>query len=891
MRRRKDNASRTSRIRTRRTGIFGQVLSQIGSRTASEADPTFGELCEPLEPRVMLSAVTNVGDLSVTMRDGVLTVMGTNQNDWIELDQGAAAGEVVVKNIGDGEASAFTGVKAVVVSGKGGNDRLAVAPGLIGLNGGPIDVVAKGGGGDDHLTGGDGNDTLKGGRGNDRLEGEGGDDRLIGGAGDDAMTGGAGLDRLLGGRGNDQLEGGDDNDRLSAGGGSNVLSGGTGFDRLRGGRGGNEFYADAGDLFFTRPNDQFREVSSSQDRPILSTDEGVRTWLVDAAVARYSSWFGTSQKSIEVQYISRFGMPEVVNFDGADGGGVGLDANPDYSDTNTQEDGVDEADIIKTDGNYIYLLSGNELLIVDSFPIDELSIISRTTIEGSASEMYLVGDQLVVLSHEYTYDERPGFPSWPPVTDTIRPAVRLAADSLFAPRNFEVNAVLTVFDITDRANPELQQRTVFDGSITTSRGIDDKIHVVLNNNLFLPSPIILDGTDQFETREQYIERVGAMSLEQLAPAFEVFDAAGELVASGDLVGEATFPESDIADGSQQLISVVTLDLSELGEEVDAVSALGSWGQVYASTDSLFIAASEYRGPWTGDEIGWVTHIQKFDLTGDDVTLTATGEVPGNVLDQFSMDEEGGILRVAVTETAAGSTTNSVYLFTQAGDELEEISSVEGLGLGERIFSVRFVGDVGYVVTFRQVDPVYTLDLSDSLNPFVAGELKVPGFSTYLHPVGDTHLIGLGRDADPESGRALGLKLSFFDVSDLANPTEQDSWIIGDADDYIFSDAQYDHRAFSYFPESGILALPVSEGSWWWEGDTGVEVFRVTPEGGIEELGDIEHESPVLRSLRIDDLLYTYSREQIKVTSLTDPQNVVATLRIVQEDGNDDAGNA
>ena len=306
------------------------------------------------------------------------------------------------------------------------------------------------------------------------------------------------------------------------------------------------------------------------------------------------------------------------------------------------------------------------------------------------------------------------------------------------------------------------------------------------------------------------------------------------------------------------------------------SVFGIEGTVYASTDSLYIVGNRWSRWFAGNADAEAANVFKFAIQGDDVPLVATGGVPGSVLNQFSMDEHEGNFRVATVSWYLGVSASNVYVLAQNGDQLDIVGSVTGLAPTERIYSVRFMGDKGYVVTFRKVDPLFTMDLSDPTDPRVVGELKIPGYSAYLHPVGEDHLIGLGRDAD--GGLFQGVQISLFDVSDMADPVQEDVYIWSDDSRQGTSEAEDDHHAFSYFPDHGILALPFNQ-RWGGGDESGLEVFEVDLEDGFTYLGRITHDDRVRRSLRIGEYLYSISADQIKVHAIGDPSNEIAVAEI------------
>jgi uncharacterized secreted protein with C-terminal beta-propeller domain len=251
---------------------------------------------------------------------------------------------------------------------------------------------------------------------------------------------------------------------------------------------------------------------------------------------------------------------------------------------------------------------------------------------------------------------------------------------------------------------------------------------------------------------------------------------------------------------------------------------------------------------------------------------ASGSVDGYLLSQFAMDEHQGVLRVASTtspEQWRGSTDSKsrVTILEPVGGELTQIGLVDGLGETEQIYSVRFLGDVGYVVTFRQTDPLYTIDLSNPHDPQVRGELKIPGYSAYLHPIGDGLIMGVGQDAT-EQGGVLGTQVSIFDVSDVASPKQLDTFTLSKGTN---SEVEYDHHAFLYW--EGLAVIPVQQ--YWWDGNKdhafiGAIGLRVTDDGEIVDLGEIVHpgddewdwRARIMRSVTVDDSLYTVSTKGI-----------------------------
>ncbi len=789
-----------------------------------------------------------------------------------------------------------------------------------------IRVVVYGGRGDDHISGGSGDDKLIGGRGNDTLQGGAGNDRLTGGRGTDSLDGGTGDDRLSGGGGSDLLRGGDGDDKLIGGRGDDLLTGGDGDDRLRGGGGMDHLFGGQGtnrmvgakrdqtygpefdlqeyalgdsefDLQKYVPIDPEASVSETEN-PQLDADDPLVQRVIELAMQRYGDWFG----NISRQYFNMYGgwlhvtgnVDLASNFALASGG---LDS----SQTNTQVEGVDEADLIETDGEYIYAIVGNELLVVDTLSDGQMQVISRTSFEGRAHGIYLHEDRLAIISSTgYRLSVNPWLLSgtaifWPAIriddslvtlTAPISPAFsNLVVTNTQQVADFhqpivrpEPEVIVSVFDVSDPQALELVQSTAITGTVADSRVVDGQLYLVTKDQLAIPAPAQVwqegeaDGEGQYvyESQEEYIDRLLSMSLEDILPTYTIAGADGQ-ASQRNILGEASdiivLDEQD----SGSLMSIVRFDMTGNQAGPDEVTTVNMRsGQIYASQDALYVATHDYNSHADIANSGH-THIYKFDLDGD-MPLVASGVVAGRILNQFSMDEYQGQLRM-VTELD-GRESTSLFVLEQQGDQLVIADALNGLAANERIYSVRFMQDRAYVVTFRLIDPLFIIDLDPSQGISVLGELELPGFSEYLHPLGQNHLIGLGRSGDRT------LKLSLFDVSDPTQPKEidllrltaEDGWGRGNS-----SEAQSDHHAFSYFPERQILALPVRDGE-----ARMLKVIHVDPEGGFTELGEIEHDEAIRRSLRIEDILYAISEDSITAVAIDNPDNVIDTLELASD---------
>ncbi len=313
-----------------------------------------------------------------------------------------------------------------------------------------------------------------------------------------------------------------------------------------------------------------------------------------------------------------------------------------------------------------------------------------------------------------------------------------------------------------------------------------------------------------------------------------------------------------------MLTVYTVDFGRGLPAVDADAIFTSADTVYASPSALYVATQR----WDDGALGGAnTSIHRFDTSDPDRTgYSASGAVPGTLLNQFALSEDKGVLRAATTLGFGPEAESKVTTLDRRDGHLLHRGQVGGLGLGERIYAVRFIGDVGYVVTFRQTDPLYTLDLSDPDNPRVVGELKIPGYSAYLHPVGEELLLGVGQEATSD-GRVQGLQLSLFDVSDLAHPARLQKAQIGER--WSSSAVEWDHHAFLWWPATKLAVLPIDSQDF-----TGAAGYRVDRARGISELGRVSHDNlggrwtpSISRAVVVGPRLFTVSDLGIKASGL------------------------
>jgi hypothetical protein len=580
-----------------------------------------------------------------------------------------------------------------------------------------------------------------------------------------------------------------------------------------------------------------------------------------------------------------------------------------YSRTNTQVAGVDEADFVKSDGTHLYVLSGRSLYIARSWPADALALLSRTEVEGYPREMFLEEDssRVTVLSVVAAGYEDPNGIRFPWYCAEWGCGVE------------DVVTKVTVIDASDRAAPRVLAERWVPGRYQTSRRVGSAVRLVLDGGLHWPENLewwpsetgfwddALGNDRAFRRLMDANEvKIRAQSLDDWLPPVRHRAADGRLVALSHRCTDFSRPNAPVSLG---LTTVATVDLDDPTGDLARSSLIAHTDEVYANAETLVLAQHHWWWWPTPGQRDW-TYLFAFDLSDPRrATLRAAAGLDGHLLDQFAMDEHAGHLRVATTVTIHDedldewwrtTTTNRVTVLDRA---LQEVGRTEDLAPGERIFAARFIGDRGFVVTFRQVDPLFTLDLSVPSAPRVVGELKVPGFSTYLHPLDRDHLLAIGVHVpDPAvGGNPWGgertLKLTMFDVSDLAHPREKFTQLVGTA--YGWSEAQYEHKAFTFLPERGLLAIPFSDwvpqGSDPWGGlISQVRVFSIdtttgiTPRGAVDlfdvyrQAGDPDwswYWSPWVRRASIaDDYVYAIANAGIRVAHVDDLSTPVGTVR-------------
>lgn len=628
---------------------------------------------------------------------------------------------------------------------------------------------------------------------------------------------------------------------------------------------------------------------------------------------------------VEELVSSRYGMwayPEAAGGEDASNG----DGASDYSTTNVQEAGVDEPDLVKTDGSYLYVVTEGlpEVLVVDAWPAEETAVVGRLELDGWPYSMLLDGDTLAVF--QYLYDYRDGM-----------------VDGDVTPLRDGYGTRVTLVDVGDRTQPEVIRHIDLEGWVASARLIDHDMWIVLNDYLYVDEAIWnlawdeslglpeydYEATDEEQEATRALARellwphveaeVAAMDLEELLPNWY----AGEGGAWTD--GEALVSCTDVyhPEGVAQpgLLTVTHLDLSApQTTEPASTGLLANGWSVYASLDALYVAQTSYWWSWGWTEGDLSTHLHRFELGGSEPAYVASGAVDGWLWSQFAMDEEGDTFRVATTEWdwwwgTGGEAGNNVYVLDAAS--MDTLGAVTGIAPDESIYAVRFLGDLAWMVTFRQTDPLFAIDLADPTAPTVVGELEIPGFSSYIHPIEDGWLLTVGM-AGEDDGDLTGFALKLFDVRDPTNPLLADEAVI-ESDDWSWSESMWDHHAFTL--HNGVLAVPVytydyDDVTGDWTGFSGLWVNSVDTTAGIDELGRVDHADLVSqsdciwdeyygvsaedggtdvdsgeacdddaywyaglrRSVVMEDWLYSVSDYGVKVTALRDPSDIVATAR-------------
>lgn len=514
-----------------------------------------------------------------------------------------------------------------------------------------------------------------------------------------------------------------------------------------------------------------------------------------------------------------------------------------YSKTNNQVENAEEGDIVKTDGQYIYSAYNSTLSIVfaNSGAPEK---VYYALLDFNPSELFLYGNTMVLVENSgndcISYD-----------TSSYQ--------------NESPKTSLHFYDITDKSNPTAVTTLGQDGSYISARVINNVLYTVTSSAVY-----DLEAIDKGKP-ETYI------------PQTYVNDTSGCISSNDIAIGTVA--------NYVNYVNTTSVDLDNFSAFADVKSILGSGSDVYCSLNNLYVTYPI----WQQETEQQVTQIFKYSLNGTAIAYQANTTINGTVLNQFSMDEYNGYFRI-VTETYTNSGGNDASVSTSSGNtaacltvldsNLNPVGSIENVAKGELVKSVRFHGDVGYFVTFRQTDPLFTVDLSSPENPSILHELKIPGFSEYLHPFGDGLLLGFGSDADTNTGGVTGLKLSMFNTTDKTNVTELATIVFSEYTRQVhgaFSEAQYNHKAIFVDAEQKLIGIP-----FWEYTDTDIKGYYVLfsfDGAAFKEIQRVPLQSEIgTRGLYIGEYFYVVNLQSVSSYALNTWEQT-AVLKLPYTDQN------
>jgi len=606
---------------------------------------------------------------------------------------------------------------------------------------------------------------------------------------------------------------------------------------------------------------------------------------------------------------------------------VGDGQSVDFSETNVQVKGVDEPDLVKTDGTYLYILSNNKVLIVKAYPSDEAEILSEIEFNDSlyVHNLFINQTRLVVFAESYNYPIYRAYDNGEKEEemDIVEPAIWYDSPDTH----------IKIFDLEDIMNPVEVKNIVVGGSYTGARMIEEYVYVVTTQYSY--------QTEVFDEEEPVVPRILINGASSEIPLSDIYYV-------------------DIPEKSSTITNVVSINVFDDSEEVNAeLFLLGNSQTLYVSQDNIYIiySATYYDYEMLEDLIDeivmpklsssienelstvdsltlddyqkqsvkeWIiqnyiesmsqediqsialeivketekTIIHKIKISDGEIEYQAQGTIPGTVQNQFSLSEFDGNLRVSTTiygwmaksYLSSFESENNIYVLNST---LKIVGSLENIASGEQIYATRFIDDKCYLVTYKQIDPFFVIDLSEPTNPTILGELKIPGYSTYLHPYDDQHVIGIGRDEQE-------VKISLFDVTQLNNPTEIAKYEIKNSDEEWYwtqSSALYEHKAFLFDKEKNLLVIPVGDYS-----KESAYVFDISLSAGITLKGIVTHDmeveeqseheiwdsayyigsygNSIKRTLYVNDVLYTVSDNMVKMNDLNSLSEL-NTVELVQ----------
>lgn len=464
----------------------------------------------------------------------------------------------------------------------------------------------------------------------------------------------------------------------------------------------------------------------------------------------------------------------------------------DYSTTNLQMEGVDESDIAKIDGSYIYTVEDKYIVITD-IRDGKLEEVTRFLPKdcGAADrvmEIYVDGDQLilVVQGYETSLDGNSKAGADKENKDEENSDETYSDEETAASEDsafwYEMNGKsitqIQVYSIVDRKNPEFEGRLIQDGYYNTSRKIGDVVYLFTQYNM------TSDVTSYVEKKHGVEDLKEGNGVSSLAEAV-IPKVNGEKVAASEIY----LPESSGESG----ILVSSLDVNKPDKVLDSKLVISGYAQTYISKDALYLYEEDYDG-------AMITNIAKFALDEGRISGVAAAAVSGYVRDTFAINASDGYLRVLTTDYSTEDEVNALYILDE---NMKLTGQLTGIAPGEEIYAARFMGNTGYFVTYRNTDPLFTVDLSDPAKPEIIGELKVTGFSEYLHLWDDTHLLGIGYESDENTGNIENIKLSMFNIENPGEVTEEAKLVLKDVD---YSEALYDYKSVIISKDKNLIGL-------------------------------------------------------------------------------------
>lgn len=504
------------------------------------------------------------------------------------------------------------------------------------------------------------------------------------------------------------------------------------------------------------------------------------------------------------------------------------EAKTDYSRTNTQVDNVDEADIVKTDGKYIYYIAQNKVYIVNSENLKQESTIAIESDKERIypSEIYINKNKLIVLVNSN-------------MVKTMQTDVASTYETYIdrISGNVDPMSRAIVYDVSDKENPKQIREVALDGYYVNSRMIGDNLYFISSKTVW------------------YYGGIKDDDILPLARDTAVSKEKQRIDCTKIAYFEGTKNNS---------FTMVAGFNTEKNEPAITETFYGASEEIYASENNIYITSVDYSYNAFIEREIYKTTIYKFNLEEAKIKLQCKTEMEGNINNQFSIDEYDGNLRVATTLGSGDKTENRLYIYDK---DLNEIGKIDNMANGEKIYSVRFIGKVGYIVTFKEIDPLFVIDLSNPTKPEIKGELKIPGYSSYIHPYDETHIIGIGHNTKTNQyggTQNTTMKMSMFDVSDLENPKEMFSVDIGNK--YAYSEITSNHKALFYNKAKNLIGFPVTITDY----NTTKEEFAlytIDLEKGFVEYGKIEQnkkdwQTNIKRGIYIGDSFYILAETKI-----------------------------